>query len=334
LFLKIIAYIQLYFTSFSKNNTMIDLIIIILLVGLIYLAMAANVRKLEAKPHKFPREVISKNPKGKETFLTLADGAKVKTISAGEGQTIVFAHGYAASLIEWNVIADQLVNEGFRIIAFDQVGHGGSTIGSHGISSSSMAAAYEAVLEHYDVKDGVLVGHSMGGFLSIVFLLAHPELVSKRLKSAMIMAGFAGDILRDNAQNKLQIPMIESGLMTKIAKTKLLGYPFGASVMGDDPDTVMIDLFLRDFQNTNHQRLIPILKAFNDESYYGRLNEIQIPCSIVVGTKDKTTPPFHTDDMAANIPNSKLIRIEGKGHILNWEASDEILAEIRVLAAR
>ena len=58
-----------------------------------------------------------------------------------------------------------------RVVAFDQRGHGGSTIGSDGIGSRQMASDYGAVLEAYDVNNGVLVGHSMGGFLALAFLL-------------------------------------------------------------------------------------------------------------------------------------------------------------------
>ena len=125
---------------------MIILIILIVLAAFMYFSMSANVKKLKGQKKKFPHEVLSQNPKGQETFITLEDGAKVKTIAAGSGSTVVFAHGYGASLIEWNVIADRLVSEGYQIIAFDQLGHGGSTIGTEGITSQSMAKAYKGVL--------------------------------------------------------------------------------------------------------------------------------------------------------------------------------------------
>ena len=52
-----------------------------------------------------------------------------------------------------------------------------------------------------------------------------------------------------------------------------------------------------------------------------------------IGTKDKTTPPFHTDDLHRGIKNSKLVRIPNKGHMLNWEAPDALVKEITVLAS-
>lgn len=313
---------------------MITFISVLSVIALIYLYLIYNVSSLRKKPKKYSLDVISKDPIGETIMLKLADGSEVRTVSAGSGPTIVLAHGYASSIIEWNIIFNQLVEEGYHVITFDQIGHGQSTIGSNGISSESMSAAYIAVLEHYNVLDGVLVGHSMGGFLSIVTMLNNSELVSKRIKSAMIMASFAGDVLKNNAQNKLQIPLISSGLMDRIVSTDLLGYPFATTLMGDDPDTAMIDVFLRDFRNTNHKPLVPILKAFGSESYYDQLNVISIPCTIIVGTKDKTTPAFHTKDMATSIPNSKVVKLEGKGHFLNWEAAQEVIDEIKLLAAK
>jgi len=56
-------------------------------------------------------------------------------------------------------------------------------------------------------------------------------------------------------------------------------------------------------------------------------------CTIVVGDKDKTTPPFHTEWLHNGIVGSKLRRVSGKGHMLNWEAPEVLIEEIAALAA-
>ena len=71
------------------------------------------------------------------------------------------------------------VERGNRVIAFDQRGHGRSTLGSDGSGSAAMAGDYHAVLEHFDVRDGVLVGHSMGGFVAIRAVLDHPDMTQR-----------------------------------------------------------------------------------------------------------------------------------------------------------
>ena len=86
-----------------------------------------------------------------------------------------------------------LVERGHRVIAFDQRGHGRSTLGSEGSGSAAMAGDYVAILEHFDVRDGVLVGHSMGGFVAIRAMLDHPDL-AQRLCGLILFATWAGRV--------------------------------------------------------------------------------------------------------------------------------------------
>ena len=298
-----------------------------------YYLLFNNVKHIKGSPCAFPLEVLQKEPEGEEVFLEREDGTRLRCIVAGTGSPIVFAHGYGASAKEWNVMTRYLLAAGHRVISFDQRGHGQSTIGQDGIGSLQMAGDYKAILDHFEVTDGILVGHSMGGFLMIVFLLHHPEVVRDRLKGGLIMASFAGDVNKNNAQNKFQIPLIKSGVLSNLVSSDLFGYPFGASLVGDVKDPAMIRVFLDEFLKQNHNKLVPILRALVVESYYDRLHEIDLPTTVVVGTMDKTTPPFHTDDLASGIRAAKLVRVEGKGHMLNWEAPDLLVEEIRKLGA-
>lgn len=266
---------------------------------------------------------------GKETTITTDDGAKIHTVVMGEGaKTVVLAHGYGVSLDEWNVIAPTLVASGYRVILFNQRGHNQSTIGSRGIGSAAMAGDYRAVLEHYDVRHATLVGHSMGGFLGIKTLLTYPELMHDRIDRFVIVASFAGDINKKNPQNRLQIPLIRSGILLKLIKIGFIGNAFARTLFGDNPTPEMLSVFLDVFQSQNHRALVPVLEAFGNESYYDQLHKISIPCTVLIGLKDKTTPPFHSEDLARLIPNAKKVTLPGKGHVLNWEAPEVICAAI------
>ena len=262
------------------------------------------------------------------------DGTQISTIVAGNGsKDIVLAHGYGATKIEWNILSRMLDLDEYRLIVFDQRGHGDTSIGSDGISSTSMASDYKAVLEAYDVKDGVLGGHSMGGFLAQKFLLTYPEVANARLKGCLLIATFAGDINRDNFQNRLQIPLIKSGILVSMIKFKALGHAFSKSLVGDNWEESISTVFVDVFREQNHQALIPILSAFGDENYYAQLKNISLPCTVIVGEKDSTTPAFHTDEMHANIPNSTVVKVPGSGHMINWEAPKALLEELEKLAA-
>ena len=68
----------------------------------------------------------------------------------------------------------------------------------------------------FEVEDGILIGHSMGGFLSLVFLLNHFEVAEDRLKHAILLAAHAGQVTENAPQNKMQIPLIETCRKTAI----------------------------------------------------------------------------------------------------------------------
>ena len=268
---------------------------------------------------------------GDARVVTQEDGTRIHTIRAGTGPTVVLAHGFAIDSDEWNVIAADLVARGRRVIAFDQRGHGRTTIGRDGIGTRQMAGDYAAVLAAYDVSDAVLVMHSMGGFIGVRFLVENPDLVARHLRGAMLVATFAGDVNRDNPQNKMQIPLIRSGILPKLVSRDLVGKPFARTLMGDGRTDAMVESFLAMFRGQRLGPLVPILQAMVQENRYPQLGAITLPTTILVGTKDKTTPPFHTDELHRGIVGSRLVRVPGAGHTVNWEAADEIVAEVEAL---
>jgi len=268
-----------------------------------------------------PREVVT------------ADGARLHTRSAGSGRPVVLAHGYGADHESWGPIARRLVAKGRKVIVFDQRGHGASTIGSQGVSPLSMAGDYREVLEQHQVERGVLVGHSMGGFLALKFMLAHPEVAGARLSHAMIMASMAGRVLERNFQNRLQVPLIRSGLMARLLRLDGFARSFCRSLGSDEYEDWLMERFIPKFRGANHRALWPVLRALRDEDLYPELNRLKVPCTIVVGADDRTTPAFHGERMASSIPRAELIRVEGARHCLNLEAAELIAEKLAAVSA-
>ncbi len=275
---------------------------------------------------------LSKPIVGKIELLEMPDETRIHTISSGTGNTtILFAHGYGFTNIEWNILVERLNKLNYRTIVFDQRGHGKSTIGKEGISSSSMASDYKNLIKHFNLENCILVGHSMGGFLAMKFLLDNPDMQHTNIKSCVLMATFAGDINKRNFQNRLQIPLFKLGLLEKLIKWEPIGKLFAKSLLGKNPDPEIVRVVPEIILQQDHLKLIPILQALGDESYYDSLKNISIPCAVVVGDKDATTPPFHTDSIVKEIPNTTRIDIKGAGHCLNVEAPEEIIKAIKLM---
>lgn len=269
---------------------------------------------------------------GTERFVDRTDGTRLRTVSAGSGDhTVVLSHGYGASADEWNVVAPLLVEQGYKVIAFDHRGHGNSSVGTDGVGSGQMATDIGAVLVDHDLSDVILAGHSMGGFLSISMLLNSPPEVAERVSSLLLVATFAGAVNKKNPQNRLQIPLIKFGVLTRLLRFGPIAGAFTKSLVGDQFEKEMVEPFVSIFQAADHPHLIPILEAMVEDDFYPRLGELSLPCAIMVGTKDKTTPSFHADDLHSGIAGSKLTSLGGAGHMLNWEAPGEIVGKITEL---
>ena len=298
------------------------------IVIIIFLLIQWQVYQINHAPEAYTFEVLNQPMNGKESFIEGHDGVKIRTIVGGEGPTVVLAHGFAGNLEGWNMVFNELVKSGFRVIAFDQRGHDKSTIGKDGVSSKSMANDYKTILEYFDVKDGILVGHSMGGFLSIKFMLDYPQIAQNRLRGTLLMSTLAGDLSRDNSQNQIQIPMVKNGLIETIMANESLATLFQSTFIGT-PYKAIIQTALQSSKSQDLVILIPILEALVDENYYSQLSKIKTPCVVMVGTADKSTPSFHSNDLTKGITNSRMVKVQGKGHLLNWEAHLKIVEEIK-----
>jgi non-heme chloroperoxidase len=297
-------------------------------------AARAIAARIGRNPDPLPRERLTAEPEGEHVLITRPDGTVLHALVAGQGPPVILVHGYTARILEWNLVWDELQARGFRVIAFDQRGHGRSTLGSDGIGSEPMAADIAAVLEHFDVHDGVLVGHSMGGFVTIRAVLDHADVVP-RLRGLVLFATWAGRILDGAPQNRLQIPLLQHGILQRLVRNETVAMLFGAAQCGTRPSPAMVSVFVEFFNQhlDKHGPLLPIVRAFSREDRYPRLGEIAVPTVVMVGSSDRTTPQSHSRRLAQGISGARLVTVPDAGHLLNWEAADELIKVVESFPA-
>ena len=80
----------------------------------------------------------------------------------GAGQPVVLIHGYPLSGRAWDKQLPVLLDAGHRVITYDRRGFGQSSQPTSGYDYDTFAADLNALLEHLDLSDAVLAGHSMG----------------------------------------------------------------------------------------------------------------------------------------------------------------------------
>jgi len=96
------------------------------------------------------------------SYFLADDGEKIHLQISGNGRPIVMLHGWTSSAEEWFPFLEALT-AGHRVYRWDARGHGGHRPSRDSAPTvQRMARDLRAMLEHYDLRDVVAVGHSMG----------------------------------------------------------------------------------------------------------------------------------------------------------------------------
>src|SRR5262249_29487736 len=95
--------------------------------------------------------------------VTTKDGVEIFYKDWGQGQPIVFHHGWPLSCDDWDTQMLCFLPHGYRVVGIDRRGHGRSSQVSDGHDMDHYAADAAAVVEHLDLRNTVHVGHSTGG---------------------------------------------------------------------------------------------------------------------------------------------------------------------------
>ena len=124
------------------------------------------------------------------------DGGTIYTISRGDGPPVVFCHGVTLSSPLGEAVRG-VPRRGFRAVAFDSRGHGESVAGETGHSIDNLADDVRSVLEGLDLRDVVLVGHSMGGMAVQAFAIRHPDVLHEHVCGLVLQSTASHNLVSD-----------------------------------------------------------------------------------------------------------------------------------------
>ena len=96
--------------------------------------------------------------------------------SSGKGKTIVLLHGFTESSEIWKRMTTGL-SENFKVIVIDLPGHGESDCVEKVHDMELQADVVHAVLSALKVRKCLMIGHSMGGYVTLAFAREHPEML-------------------------------------------------------------------------------------------------------------------------------------------------------------
>lgn len=94
----------------------------------------------------------------------------------GKGQAVIFLHGFLENAKMWTDYLEHFSAK-YRVISIDLLGHGDTGCLGYVHSMEDMADAVHAVITHLKLKRITLIGHSMGGYVSLAFAELYPDYV-------------------------------------------------------------------------------------------------------------------------------------------------------------
>src|SRR5262245_10549851 len=243
------------------------------------------------------------------------DGVHVHHEIAGSGPAILFTHGFAASSHMYAATVADLSSD-HPTITWDIRGHGKSDAPADPAeyTVARSLADMAGILDAAGARRAVLVGHSLGGYLSLEFTLANPERVD-----GLVLVDTGPGYRKDEARAAWN-EMAER-YAADLDERGLDGLPASAELdAGVHRSSEGLALAARGILR---QRDGHVLEA---------LPSIAVPTLVVVGERDE---PFLGGSryMAAKIPAADLVVIEGAGHAPPVSHPDEFNAAMRSFLA-
>jgi len=269
-------------------------------------------------------------PSGERHQVPTSDSGQLNAIAAGAGRPLVLTHGALLSLEAWALLWQPLLAAGHRVIAYDLRGHGRSTLGRAGFGVQAYAQDLAAVLDHFDVRGGVVVAHSTGGIGALALAVTAPA--DARL-AGQVLISTAPQGLGDSLQNRLLAPIVLSGLVHQVLRRRRLGTWFTRTLFGSDPDPDLVEFARRIMAVAPRQTTIDAPKAVLRFDFRDRLGQVTLPTLVVCGTRDRSVKPEHARALADGIPEARLQRFPGAGHLVVLERAEQIAPAVTEFAA-
>jgi len=255
----------------------------------------------------------------------------------GAGDNVLlFVHGLSSNMEAWSKNIAKL-KENFTSIAIDLPGYGKSSKNASHYSMADYACFINKFIQQKELKNVSLIGHSMGGQVSLHTVLKHPENFEK-----LILIAPAGiETFSPQEAGILKVSytaeMVQNATEEQIRnnfKMNFYEFPADAEFMVKDR------IVMKEASDFKDHSIIIVnnIAAMLDEPVLEDLNKIKIPVLMIFGKEDALIPNryFHpTQDLLflsktakEQLPQLQVKIIEKAGHFVNFEKAAEVNREI------
>lgn len=245
-------------------------------------------------------------------MITVVDALEIGYDDVGTGMPVLFVHAFPLNRTQWAPQVSALV-ERCRCVAPDLRGFGDSSVRPP-YSMEQYADDCAHLLDQLHVDKVVLVGSSMGGYMSFAFWRRHRSRVR-----ALVLAGSRAGADSDEtlARRRQLIDVARREGAIAVANLQIASL-VGKTAREKQPDTY--DAVHRMMAVAPAEGIVGALQAMMlRPDSTATLATIDVPTLIIVGEEDVPTPPKEARAMHERIPGSRLEVIPQAGHLVNLE---------------
>jgi pimeloyl-ACP methyl ester carboxylesterase len=296
--------------------------------GAAYVAQRMAASRLRRKPDGGASRVLDE-PIYVDHRLDSHDGGSIYVVENGnrDDPAILLSHGVTLSVRTWFHQLEDLPKEGFRAIAFDHRGHGQSVLGEAGHTIENLGNDVKTVVEGLDLRDVVLVGHSIGGVAVQSFVINNPELAAERVAGIVLLSSLARTPFGSQTTRfKTRLEELTGHVpdATWIWNNRNLGFLIARLGFGKTPRPSHVELVRRMMAECSHETRLNAPRALVGLDLTPDLPRIRVPTLLIGGTADPITPVAESERIARLIPDARLEVLEGGGHMLMLEDTEAV----------
>jgi pimeloyl-ACP methyl ester carboxylesterase len=269
--------------------------------------------------------------------------------------TVVFSHGYTQEMAVWHYQRTALRAEpGVRCVFWDQRSHGRSARGpAENATIDQLGRDLHAVLDAVAPRGPVvLVGHSMGGMTIMALADSAPEVFGPRVTGVALIATSTGKLADATfglpaailPVTRRALPWLTRGMRARpqpFERGRRLGTDLAFVIARHeafgDPDVspALVEFVERMTAATKIDVIAEFYDTFSTHDKLAALEVLrQVELLVLVGEKDRITPPEHSELIAETVPGAELAVLPGAGHMLPLEQPERTTQHLRDLLRR
>tara|TARA_Y100001001_G_scaffold164831_1_gene199366 strand:+ start:54 stop:890 length:837 start_codon:yes stop_codon:yes gene_type:complete len=249
-------------------------------------------------------------------------------VSGSGKRTILFAHGFGCDQGMWCHVAPRF-ERGFKVVTFDYIGAGGSELQAYDAERYATLDGYAADLveigTELNVRDGIIVGHSVSSMIAALAAIREPEMFTtlimvcpspRYIADTGYPGGFSAAEIEDLLASLAENPLAWSASMAP-------------AIMGSANDAGLGEQLTQSFCRLDPRIASDFARAIFTADNRADLPKVAARTLVLQCKNDILAAEEIGEYVRDHIPDSELVVLDATGHCPNLSAPDQVVAAMQ-----